>query len=330
MKTLYFSMKDFERDLISAANINKLNIQFTGDALSAGTVMQAKGFDAVSIFAGDDASAPVIEQLQKLSVKYIAIRSAGYDNTDIVMAKKLGIKVANVPEYSPYAIAEHSVALMLALNRKIVCADKQVHLHNFKMNNLIGFDMHKKTVGIIGTGRTGRVAVKILHGFGCKILANDIQPDAELEQKYGLTYTSLETVCSSSDIISLYIPLDEKTRHLVDDRLIKKMKRSVMLINIARGAVVNTADVIANLRTGQIGFYGADVYEKEKGVFFYDHSPGKIQDEMLLQLLDMPNVLITPHQAFATNEALQNIADSTLYNLNCWFNNKKPVNELTG
>lgn len=281
------------------------------------------------IFTGDDASTSVVEKLNSVGIKYIAVRAVGYDNVDIKKAGELGIKVANVPEYSPYAIAEHAVGLMLALNRKLITADDQVHHNNFTVGNLIGFDLHKKTVGIIGTGRTGSVVAKILNGFGCKLLGYDIKQNKELSEKYGLEYVDLKTLCSSADIITLHAPLNPSTKYLINKKILDEMKQGVMLINTARGAVINTQDVIGATGSGRIGYLGLDVYEKEKGVFFYDHSKEKISDDMLEKLMSFPNVIITPHQAFATNEALTNIADTTFYNIDCWSQNKISDNELT-
>jgi D-lactate dehydrogenase len=261
-------------------------------------------------------------------VRYIAIRAAGYDNVHLETAHRLAIKVANVPAYSPYAIAEHAVAMMLALNRNIVLADRQVHQHNFAVGKLIGFDMHGKTVGIIGTGKIGGIAARILHGFGCKLLGYDISANPALESECGLCYVSLEKLYADSHIITLHTPFSKSTAQLINRRSIGQMRSGVMLINTARGGVVNTADVIEGLRGGRIGAYGADVYERERGLFFYDHSAKNLDDPLLLEMLSIPNVLITPHQAFATHEALGNIAENTFFSLACWNAGKDSPNEL--
>jgi D-lactate dehydrogenase len=280
------------------------------------------------VFTNDDVSAPVLRELQTFGIKYIAARSAGYDNIDLFEADILGMHVANVPGYSPYAVAEHAVALILALNRKLISSNEQVHDHNFTIGNLIGFDLHKKTVGIIGTGKIGSVMAHIMHGFGCEILAYDIHPSNDLAKKYDVRYCSLNEVCLRSDIISIHTPLNQLTRYLFNESTFAIMKKGVMIINTARGAVVDTGDLLKYLDKGIIGSYGADVYENERGIFFVDHSAKGIQDKTLKQLLAKKNVLITPHQGFATYEALVNIADITFYNILEWAAGATPDNEL--
>ena len=329
MKIIIYSRKDFERNYLLKAN--RLNHELTcvDDALNLKTAALAKDHDAAVVFTGDDVSTTVIDKLHEAGVKYIAIRAVGYDNIDIKRANELGIKVANVPEYSPYAIAEHAVALMLALSRKLILANIQVHHHNFTVGNIVGFDLHKKTVGIIGTGRIGGVTAGILHGFGCRLLGYDIKENKDLSKKYGLQYVHLKTLCRESEIISIHTPLNTATKYLINKELIEEMKQGVMLINTARGAIMNTQHVIEALESGKLGYLGTDVYENEKGIFFYDYSKNRTQDKMLKKLLSFPNVIVTPHQAFATKEALSNIADTTFYNLDCWSQYKHTENELT-
>jgi len=329
MKILFYSTKDFEQPYLETANDRQEDVVFIKDALSLQTADKAKGFGVISIFTGDDASSAVLEALYKNSVKFIAIRAAGYDNVDIKKAMELGIVIANVPEYSPYAIAEHAVALILALNRKIITADKQVHNQNFTTGNLVGFDLHGKTVGIIGAGKIGSIFIKIMHGFGCRLLAYDIQENKELKKEYGLEYVDLHALCREANIISIHTCLTPQTKYLLNRKLIALMQRGVMLINTSRGGCVNTADVIEGLENGQIGFYGTDVYENERGIFFYNYSGKELKDEMLKKLLTLTNVLITPHQAFATQEALTNIAATTFHNIDCWKKNQRAKNELT-
>jgi D-lactate dehydrogenase len=329
MKILIYSTKDFEKPYLLSASNNMQQVEFIPEALSLQTAFKAKGFDAVSIFTGDDAAAGVLEALHKNGVKYIAIRAAGYDNTDIQMANDLGIKVANVPGYSPYAIAEHAVALILALNRKIIISDRQVHQQNFSIGNLIGADLNNKTVGIIGVGKIGSVFAKIMHGFGCRLLGYDIAENKLLKEKYGLEYVDLPDLCREANIISMHTCLTPATKQMMNKKLIGLMQHGTMLINTSRGGCINTADVIEGLQSGQIGYYGADVYEHERGVFFYNHSGKELKDDVLKKLLTMPNVLITPHQAFATEEALGNIAATTFYNIDCWQNKQICKNELT-
>ncbi|HEX2630432.1 MAG TPA: 2-hydroxyacid dehydrogenase [Chitinophagaceae bacterium] len=329
MKTLFYSIKEFEKPWLNAANTVGLEVSYTDKPLSIHTVEKAAGYDAVCIFAGDDASAPVVEQLAKMGIYFIAVRAAGYDNVDLIKAAELGVGVANVPEYSPYAIAEHAVALILALNRKLILADNGVHQHDFRVDELVGFDLNGKTIGIIGTGRIGGIFTKIMHGFGCRLIGYDIAADSELTVAYGLEYVDLNTLCKQSDIISIHTCLTPETKYIINKKSIALFKKEMTLINTSRGACVNTADLVAGLESGQIGYYGADVYEHEKGLFFYDKSGKRLNDEILDKLLSFPNVLITPHQAFATKDALKNIADTTFYNLGCWNSRKSSKYELT-
>jgi D-lactate dehydrogenase len=329
MKILFYSAKDFERPYLETANTGKEDIVFIKEALSLQTADKAKGFDIISIFTGDDASAGVLEVLCKNGVKFIAIRGTGYDNLDLQKANELGIIAANVPGYSPYAIAEHAVALLLALNRKLIIGDKRVQKQNFTADNLVGFDLNGKTAGIIGVGRIGSVFAKIMYGFGCRLLGYDIREDKDLKEKYGLEYVDLPTLCREANIISIHTGLTPRTKYMMNKKLIGLMQRGVILINTGRGGCVNTADVIEGLENGHIGYYGADVYENEKGVFSYDFSGKEFKDEMLKKLLAMPNVLITPHRAFATEEALTNIAADTFYTIECWRKNQCSENEIT-
>ncbi len=329
MKILFYSTKDFEKSYLLSASNTMQQVTFIDTALSMQTTGNAKGFDAICIFTNDDANANVLEALYKNGVKFIAVRAVGYDNVDLQMANDLGIRVANVPEYSPYAIAEHAVALLLTLNRKNIIADKQVHEQNFTLSNLVGFDLHGKTVGIIGTGRIGSVFAKIMHGFGCHLLGYDIVENKMLTEAYALEYVDLPALCRQAKIISLHTSLTPATTHMIDKKLIGLMQYGTILINTSRGACVNTPAVIEALQTGQIGFYGTDVYENERGIFFNDYSGKNLHDIMLKKLLALPNVLLTPHQAFATNDALTNIAATTFYNFDCWNKKMHSINEIT-
>jgi D-lactate dehydrogenase len=329
MKVLFYSAKKFEIPYFDVANHTHIDLIYTEERLSMKTVNLARGYEYISVFTADDVSADIVKQLHLSGVTHIAVRAAGFDNVDLKIANELGIHVANVPEYSPYSVAEHAITLMLALNRKVVTANEQVHQHNFKLDNLVGFDLYGKTAGIIGTGRIGKIASKILHGFGCKLLGYDIDPDRKLKEEYNLRYCSLHELCVYSDIITIHTPLNHNTKYLIDRKLFAGMKKGVMIINTSRGAVVKTEDLITFLENGIIGAYGMDVYEHEKGIFFYDHSAGRLHDTMLLKLMSMKNVLVTPHQAFATYEALTNIAETTFYNLLEWNAGLRTENELT-
>jgi D-lactate dehydrogenase len=329
MKVLFYSMKDFERPYLEEANIKEHELVMTEERLTLETAVLARDCDVVSIFTADDASAPVQAKLAQLGVKFLAVRAAGYDNVDMHAAARLNIKVANVPSYSPSAIAEHAVSLMLALNRKTVTAARQVQQYNFGLHNLVGFDMRRKTVGIIGTGRTGEAIAAILHGFGCRLLAYDIRKNKDLAERFGVQYTDLATICREADIITIHASLNEATSHMINKEVIRNMKKGVMLINTARGGIVNAADMADALDDGHVGYFGMDVYENETGIFFNDLRGKKMEDKILCRLLRMPNVLVTPHQAFATRDALANIAETVFYNLHCWRKKQVCRNELT-
>ncbi|TPN87462.1 2-hydroxyacid dehydrogenase [Aquimarina algicola] len=329
MKVLIYSAKDFEIPFLEKANNDSHQLKYISERLTAETAHLALGFDVVSIFSADDGSSKVLERLKSFGIRHIALRSTGYDNVNLSMAKKLGIKVAYAPGYSPKSIAEHAVALLLAMNRKLVLADRQVSKYNFSLSNLVGFDIHNKTIGVLGTGNIGKAIVQIMHGFGCTIVANDLVEDSTLQQEYNVTYLNIEELCAQSDIIFLNVPLTTKTHHFIDKEVIKMMKNNIILINIARGGVVNTEDILSALDFGHIAGYASDVYEHESGVFFYDLSDNKPNDIVLKRLIDHPNVLLTPHQAFATKEALTSIAETTFYNINCWQEDKLCKHDLT-
>ncbi len=328
MKVLVYSAKDYEIPYLRHANNGRHEVTYIKEALDSQTAMKAVGYKAISIFSGDDASLIVLEKLRDFGVKYISIRSAGYNNVHIKAAKRNKLRVANAANYSPYAIAEHAVALLLALNRKIILADKQVHTHNFLQHNLIGFNLHGKTVGLVGTGNIGAVMAKIMYGFGCKILACDPIRNQSLVELCDVHYVDIEELCSQSDVISLHIPLNYENYDFIDRSKLRLMKKEVILINTARGSIVHTGALIEALEENTIGAYGADVYEREKGIFFKDNSKSGIQDEQLKKLLSFENVLLTPHQAFITSEALENIARITFDNINAWADGTTCKNEL--
>ncbi len=329
MKVLIYSAKDFEIPFLEKANQDQFQIKYTPERLTLKTATKAMGFDAISIFSSDDGSSQVLERLKDFGIKYITMRSTGYDHVNLKIADTLGIHVANAPDYSPEAIAEHAIALLLGLQRKVCIADNQVKNYNFALDNLVGSNISQKNIGIIGTGKIGSVITRIMHGFNSKIWAYDRYTDSTLIEAYNVFYTTLEDLCRQSDIIFLSIPLNNSTHHLIDQKLLNEMKSHCTLINIARGAVVNTKDVISALEHKKIASYGADVYEGEKGVFFYNHSKDKVEDEVLKKLIELPNVLLTPHQAFATTEALTNIAETTFFTIRCWAKQITPDNELT-
>ena len=332
MKIIFFDAHAFEQDAFERANsalgTDKHELVMVKANLNATTAELARGAEAISIFVNDNASAEVLEKLHALGVKFLALRSAGFNHVDLKRAQELGFRVANVPAYSPYAVAEHTVALMLALNRKIVRASNRIRDLNFSLDGLVGFDMNGKTVGIIGTGKIGAIVAKILFGFGCKLLYYDIAPNAALETQYGAQFTDLDTLSQKSDIITLHTPLLPETKHLINAERIAQMKRGVMLINTSRGGLVNTADAIESLKSGHIGYLGIDVYEQEQGLFFHDYSDTILQDDMIARLMTFPNVIITSHQAFLTHTALHNIAETTLHNVSCWATGAASPHEI--
>ena len=328
MKVTVFSAHKFELEQLEKANQGKHELKFINTYLTPETAILATGSEAVSLFVNDNASAEVLKILKEGGVRYIALRSAGYNHVDLEKAKELGFRVGYVPDYSPYAVAEHTVALMLALNRKIVRSNNRVRDLNFSLDGLTGFDMNGKTAGIVGTGKIGAIVAKILNGFGCKLLGFDLNPDEKMIREYGMTYADLDTLYEQSDIITLHVPLNPHTHYLINEEKIAKMKRGVMLINTSRGGLVQTKAVINALKTGQVGYLGLDVYEEEKGLFFEDHSENILQDDTIARLLTFSNVIVTSHQGFLTKTALQNIADATIYNIDCWETGKRGDHEL--
>jgi len=328
MKTLFFSARSFEIPYLKQANINHHEIELIREGLTLKTSQLAEGMDAIALFSGDDASAPVLKKLKKQGVKFITTRSAGFNHIDLEKAKELKLKVARVPAYSPFAIAEHTIALMLTLNRKIIHANRRIKELNFSLDGLVGFDMHGKTVGVIGAGEIGSKLIKILNGFGCKILAFDINPNRELEKQYNIQYVELNSLLKVSDIINLHVPLNKQTHYIINKDSIDLMKKGVMLINTGRGKLLDTKAVIDGLKSTQIGYLGLDVYEEEEGLFFEDHSNEILQDDVIARLMTFKNVLITSHQAFLTDTALRNIASTTFENLDAFKQGKLNKNFL--
>ncbi len=315
MKVAVFSAKPYDQEFLTAVNQKYGHeLKFFIPSLDSQTVALAEGSEAVCVFVNDRLDRKIIETLSQQGIKLIALRCAGYNNVDLDAAQELGITVVRVPAYSPYAVAEHAIALILTLNRKIHRAYYRVREGNFALNGLLGFDLHGRTVGIIGTGKIGRIAGKILHGFGCHLLAYDLYPNSEFGEQYG-EYVRLEELLAQSDIISLHCPLTPETYHLIDDRAIALMKSGVMLVNTSRGGLVDTKAVIQGLKSRQIGHLALDVYEQESDMFFEDLSEEIIQDDVFERLLTFPNVIITGHQAFFTADALNNIAETTLSNI---------------
>ncbi len=330
MKVLFFDTHPFEKNIFERENENfHHDFTFLDARLTPQTALLSKGFTCVCCFANDQLNSDSLSILKNQGVRLIALRSAGFNHVDLVSAKKLKLKVVRVPEYSPYAIAEHAVCLILALNRKIHRAYQRVHELNFSLDGLVGYDIHKKTVGIIGTGRIGSAFAHIMKGFGCKILAYDISPNLKLSKKCGAQYVSLEELYKKSNIISLHIPLTPQTKHLIDKDALDLMSEGTVLINTSRGALIDSHALINSLKSGHIGAAGLDVYEEEENIFFKDMSDQILQDDILARLLTFPNVLITSHQAFLTREALGNIAQTTLQNISDFERSLPLKNEVS-
>ena len=312
LKIAFFDSHSYDETSFVATNADYgFDIQYYKEHLSLKTVPLAKGADVVCIFVNADCNAQVIDKLVEYGVKLIALRCAGFNNVDLKAAKGR-IDVVHVPAYSPYAVAEYAVALMLSLNRKIYRAVNRTREGNFRLKGLLGFDMNGRTVGLIGMGKIAKVLIKILHGFGMRIMAYDLYPDHEFAKQYGVEVVDLDTLYANADIISLHCPLTPETKHIVNAESIAKMKKGVMIINTGRGQLINTEDLIEGLRTHHIGSAGLDVYEEEKEYFYEDRSDNMIKDDVLARLLSAPNVVLTSHQAFFTEEALHNIATTTL------------------
>ncbi len=325
MKITVFSAKSYDRQYLEAANQGAgHDLIFINARLSLETAPLANGSECVCLFVNDQGSADVLTLLATAGVKLIALRCAGFSNIDLAAAAELGIAVARVPAYSPHAVAEHTLALMLTLNRKIHRAYNRVREGNFALDGLLGFNVTGKSVGIIGTGNTGAVLAKMLSGFDCSLYAYDIARNPACEA-LGVQYVDLASLLAVADIISLHCPLTPQTRHLIDAAAIAKMKPGAMLINTCRGAVIDTRAVIDGLKSGHIGSLALDVYEEEENLFFEDLSDSAISDDTFARLLTFPNVLITGHQAFFTHEALSTISETTLANINAFAQKGVPL-----
>lgn len=328
MKIAIFSTKPYDKAYLTAANAKVGHeLVFLEPHLNDTTVVLAQGYEAICAFVNDQLNANVIGCLKNLGVRLIAMRCAGYNNVDIRMAKESGITIARVPAYSPHAVAEHAVALMLALNRKIVRASHRVREGNFALEGLLGFDMNGRVAGIVGTGKIGAVVAKIMNGFGCRLLAYDKFRNPACEA-LGVTYVDLPNLFAQSDVVSLHCPLMPATYHLINGMAIEQMKKGVMLINTSRGALIDTPAAIQGLKDGKIGSLGLDVYEEESDLFFEDKSGQLLQDDVFARLLTFPNVLVTGHQAFFTEEALRNIAETTIGNISAFEKGQPSGNEV--
>jgi D-lactate dehydrogenase len=328
MRVALFSVRAFDRDFFDEANDGRgHDLHYLEARLTPATATLAKGFPAVCAFVNDQLSADVLTILEAGGTRMIALRSAGFNHVDVRKAQELAFTVARVPAYSPHAVAEHTIALMLVLDRKIHRAYTRVRDGNFALDGLLGFDLYGRTVGIVGTGKIGTVVARILLGFGCRVIAYDVAPDDEC-RAMRVEYVSLDEIWRQSDVITLHTPLTVETRHMIDSKAIARMKPGVMIINTGRGALVDTAAVISGLKSSHIGYLGLDVYEEEEALFFEDLSSHVIQDDVFARLLTFPNVIVTAHQAFFTREALRAITQTTLDNISAFEQGRRSGNEL--
>ncbi|MDX1918519.1 MAG: 2-hydroxyacid dehydrogenase [Candidatus Caenarcaniphilales bacterium] len=329
-KILFFDAKPYEIENFKRFN-RELNYDFELDflelKLNHQTASLAQGYEYICIFVHDQANDDVLKILKDQGVKLIALRCAGYNNVSLNKAKELGINVVRVPEYSPYAVAEHALALLMTLNRKIHRAYARVRENNFALNGLMGFDVHGKTVGVIGTGKIGLIMTKLMAGMGCRVIAYDLYPNQIKAKEIGFDYCELADLLANSDIISLHTPLTPETHYLVNAQTISDMKDGVVIINTSRGALIDTAALIEGLKSGKIQAAGLDVYEEEDAYFFEDFSDQLVLDDQLARLMSFNNVIITAHQAFLTREAIEKIVQVTLSNITDFINGKDLANK---
>jgi len=328
MEIAVFSAKSYDRQFIDAAAANQHQLHYIEAQLTADTAVLARGAGAICAFVNDHVDEGVLQALESQRVGLVALRSAGFNNVDLAAAKRHGITIARVPAYSPEAVSEHAVALILSLDRNIHRAYARVREGNFALEGLLGFNLHGRTVGVVGTGRIGTCVARILTGFGCKLLAYDIKPNT-ICSDIGVAYVPLAKLLEESDIVTLHCPLTPQTRHLIDADAISRLKRGAMLINTSRGAIVDTKAVVDGIKSGAIGHMGLDVYEEEAALFFDDKSDQVIRDDLFERLLTFPNVLVTGHQGFFTADALKAIADTTIANINAFAKTGKAVYEVT-
>jgi len=330
-KIVFFGTHSYDRHAFTDINKAKnygFELIYHRSYLDINNADETHGAIAVCIFVNDRADRAVLEKLKENGVQLIALRCAGFNNVDLQAAKELGIRVVRVPAYSPHAIAEYVVALILTLNRKTHRAYTRTREGNFALHGLMGFDLYGRTAGIIGTGKIARVLIGILQGFGIKVIAYDVFEDKEYEKASGIKYVSLDELYAQSDIISLNCPLTADNRHLINKESIDKMKKGVMIINTGRGPLIDTKDLLAGLMSGQVGSAALDVYEEEHDYFYQDRSDHIITDDNLIRLMSLNNVLITSHQAFFTTEAMDNIVNTTLQNAQAFFAGNELVNEV--
>lgn len=327
MKIAFFSTQSYDKEFFEKHNNGDYKLIFYEAHLTEQTCRLLQDTPVVCVFVNDLINRSVIQRLTEQGVKLIALRCAGFNNVDLHAAHEFNLKVVRVPAYSPHAVAEHALAMIMTLNRKVHKSFNRIREQNFSLNGLLGFDLYEKTVGVVGTGNIGKVFCKIMAGLGCRVLAYDITKDKELENS-GVRYLPLEEMFPLCDIISLHCPLNDHTRYIINDETIHIMKRGVMLINTSRGGLIDTKAVIRGLKSSRIGYLGIDVYEQEENLFFENLSEQIIQDDVIARLMSFPNVLITAHQGFFTREALSQIAQTTYANIDAFFNGKPLMNKV--
>lgn len=326
MKIAVFSTCAYDQKFLEKYNTGH-ELAFFPQALNAGNVILTKTFDAVCLFVNDRADEQVLSALAENGVKLILLRCAGFNNINLEAAEETGIKILRVPAYSPEAVAEHALAMIMTLNRKTHKAYNRIREGNFSLESLMGFNLYNCKVALIGTGNIGKAMYRILKGFGCQLSAYDPYPDADL-QADGVTYASMEAVLKDAKIVTLHCPLTDQSFHMINEQTLKYLKKGAMLINTSRGALIQTSAVVDSLKSGQLGYLGLDVYEQESALFFRDHSDEVIQDDLIARLISFPNVLITSHQGFFTQEAMQQIAEITFFNADAFANGEKLTNEI--
>lgn len=315
LTTAVFDTKPYDREALESVSGKEVDWRFLEFRLSRDSAAAAKGARAVCVFVNDEVDRGSLEVLAGLGVELVALRCTGFNHVDVAAARETGITVTRVPVYSPYAVAEHAVALLLTLNRKTHRAFNRVREWNFSINGLVGFDLHGKTAGIVGTGKIGRIVAQILRGFGMKVLVNDPFPNQEWAAQHRVEYVDAITLARSSDVVSLHVPLTPETQHFIRAETLEHMKPGALLINVSRGGLIDTTALLDALKSGRLGGVGLDVYEEEEGVFFEDLSGQMLQDDELARLLTFPNVVVTSHQAFLTHEALADISRTVVANL---------------
>ena len=328
IKIDFFDTKEYDMEMFDKYNKEyNYEITYFKTKLNEETAPLASGFDVVCIFVNDNANEAVLKKLKKMGVKLLALRCAGFNNVEISKCPK-GLTVVRVPAYSPYAVAEHTAGLLLALNRKVYKSYQRTKKYNFSLDGLLGFDINGKTVGVIGTGKIGKIFIKIMKGFGANVIAYDVYPDENGAKEFGYKYVTLDKLYKESDIISLHCPLTEENHNIINEKSIMKMKKGVIILNTSRGKLINSKDLVKCLEEGRIGGVGLDVFEDEEEYFLNDMSNSYIRDAELSILLSMPNVIITAHQAFFTKEALEKIVSTTCENIKEYFETGKCINAV--